>query len=277
MALCFALSAHAEVSELLHSDSLKMQSGKSSGFQVKNRFLPTRKRIDREINRNVFAYKGELAVGLTASYGTITSEDSDILAILENINASGSVTTIAPFMSYFIADNMSVGVRLGYTNISGKLNNMDVNLGSQNDVGISIPWIDVNSSSMRGSLFLRNYTPIDAAGRFGVFSEVEASVGITNNKFGFRSGEDSPTNYTNSESLTVKLWFNPGLAVYMFPNVCATISFGMGGFKYTSVKQFDEQGKQSGSRDFSKLRFRLNLADIHFGLNIHLWAKNKKK
>ena len=277
MILSFALSANAEGGELLQTDTLKMQSGKSSGFQVKNRFLPTRKRIDREINKNVFAYKGELAVGLTASYGTITSGDSDILAVLENINASGSITTIAPFMSYFVSDNMSIGVRLGYTNISGKLNNMDVNLGSQNDVGISIPSIDLSSSSMRGSFFLRNYAPIDAAGRFGVFSEIEASVGVTNNKFGFRSGEDSPTNYTNSESLTVKLWFNPGVAVYMFPNVCATISFGMGGFKYTSVKQFDEQGKQSGSRDFSKLRFRLNLADIHFGLNVHLWAKNKKK
>lgn len=242
---------------------------------TKNSFLPTRKRIDREIRRNVFAYKGELALGLAASYGTVSSDNSDIFAVLENINASGSITTISPFLSYFVTNNMSVGVRLGYTSIGGNIANMDVNLGSQNDVGITVPWVDLSSNSMRASAFVRNYTSIDEAGRFGVFSELEASCAFGNNTFAFRTGDDNPMSYTKSENTTVKLWFNPGLAVYMFPNVCATISFGMGGFKYTTVRQFDDSGEQMGERISSKLRFRLNLADIHFGLNIHLWGKNK--
>lgn len=242
---------------------------------TKSRFMPTRKRIDREIKKNVFAYKGELALGLTASYGTLSSDNSDIFAVLENVNASGSITTISPFISYFVANNTSIGVRLGYTSMGGNVENMDVNLGEQNDVGITVPWVDLSSNSMRVSAFLRNYTSIDEAGRFGVFSEIEASYAFGDNSFAFRSGDDNPMNYTNSESATIKVWFNPGLAVYMFPNVCATISFGMGGFKYTSVKQFDEEGVQTGERTSSKLRFRLNLADIHFGLNIHLWGKNK--
>lgn len=244
-------------------------------METRQRFMPTRKRIDREINKNVFAYKGELAFGLAASYGTLSSDNSDIFVILENINASGSVTTIAPFISYFISNNTSVGVRLGYTDMGGKMDNMDVNLGEQNDVDIKIPWIDLSSNTMRVSAFMRNYASIDAAGRFGVFSELEASYGLGNNSFAYRSGDDNPTNYNDSESMTIKVWFNPGLAVYMFPNVCATISFGMGGFKYTKVKQYDELGNQTGERVSSKLRFRLNLADIHFGLNIHLWGKNK--
>lgn len=248
----------------------------TGGMATIKRFMPTRNRIDREIKKNVFAYKGELALGLTASYGTLTSEDSDILAVLENINASGSVTTISPYVSYFIADNMSVGVRMGYTNMDGKLDNMDVNLGSGGDIAIAIPWVDMSSNTLRMSAFLRNYTSIDEAGRFGVFSEIEASYAFGNNSFAFRSNADNPTSYNDSQSATVKLWFNPGLAVYMFPNVCATISFGMGGFKYTKIKQYDETGTLTGERSLSKLRFRLNLADIHFGLNIHLWSKNRK-
>ena len=237
--------------------------------------MPSSKRIDREINKNVFAYKGELALGLTASYGTLSSDNSDILAVLENVNASGSVTTLSPFVSYFIANNMSVGVRLGYTNMNGKVDNMDLNLGSQNDVGITVPWVNLSNNTLRMSAFLRNYAPIDEAGRFGVFSEIEASYALGNNSLAFRSGDDNPTSYTKSESATFKLWFNPGVAVYMFPNVCATISFGMGGFKYTSIKQYGDAGEQTGSRSSSKLRFRLNLADISFGMNIHLWGKNK--
>ena len=247
----------------------------SNGMQTKQRFMPTRKRIDREINKNIFAYKGELALGLTASYGTLSSDNSDIFAILEQVNLSGYVTTVSPFISYFVADNMSVGVRLGYTHMGGTMDNMDLNLGSQNDVDISIPWLSVGNNTVRMSAFLRNYASIDQAGRFGVFSEIEASYAFGSNSFGFRTGDAEP-NYTDSKNMTVKLWFNPGLAVYMFPNVCATISFGMGGFKYTSVKQYDKDGNLTGTRDTSKLRFRLNLADIKFGLNIHLWNKNKK-
>ena len=245
-------------------------------FVVKDRFMPTSKRIDREINKNVFAYKGEWALGLTASYGTLSSDNSDIFAVLENINASGSVTSISPFVSYFVANNTSVGLRLGYSHINGTMDNMDVNLGEENDVDITIPWIDLGSKSYKASVFMRNYVPIDAAGRFGVFSEIEASYAFAENTFAYRSDSDDPMHYTDSESSTVKLWFNPGVAVYMFPNVCATVSFGMGGFKYTSVKQYDDKGEQTGSRTSSNLRFRLNVADIHFGLNVHLWGKNKK-
>ena len=69
------------------------------------RFLPTRKRIDREINKLKFAYKGEVMMGLTASYGTLSSDDTDIMLILDNINADGTVATVKPFVGYFYRDN----------------------------------------------------------------------------------------------------------------------------------------------------------------------------
>lgn len=249
---------------------------KNNQFQTSNRFMPTSRRIDREINKNVFAYKGEVALGLTASYGTLSSDNSDIFALLEHVNLSGSITTISPYVGYFYKDNACVGLRMGYTYMGGTLDNMDINLGSDNDVGLSIPWIDANSNSFKFSAFLRNYAAIDEAGRFGVFSELEASYAFGNNKLAFRSG-DAPMKYTDSRNTTVKLWFNPGVAVYMFPNVCATVSFGMGGFKYTSIKQYDINGAETGARTISKLRFRLNLADIHFGMNVHLWSKKSAR
>ena len=249
---------------------------KSEGFQASNRFMPTSRRIDREVNKNVFAYKGEVALGLAASYGTLSSDNSDIFALLEHVNLSGSVTTISPYVGYFYKDNACVGFRMGYTYMGGTMDNMDVNLGNDNDVDITIPWIDANNNSLKLSAFMRNYAAIDQAGRFGVFSELEASYSFGKNKMGFRSGDD-PMKFTDSRNTTVKLWFNPGVAVYMFPNVCATVSFGMGGFKYTSIKQYDINGEQTGSRTISKLRFRLNVADIHFGMNIHLWSKKGKR
>lgn len=257
-------------------DATAQTTTRKNNFSTSDRFMPTARRVDRKINDNVFAYKGEWALGLTASYGTISSDNSDIFALLEHVNLSGSVTSVSPYVGYFYRDNACVGLRMGYTHMGGTIDNMDLNLGSQNDVGLSIPWIDAASNSFKASAFMRNYTSIDRNGRFGVFSEIEASYAFGDNTTSFQSG-DSPANYTNSKNSTVKLWFNPGVAVYMFPNVCATVSFGMGGFKYTKIRQYDEAGVETGSREVSKLLFRLNLADIHFGMNVHLWSKKYKR
>ncbi|MDE5692022.1 MAG: hypothetical protein K2I13_07470, partial [Alistipes sp.] len=59
------------------------------------------------------------------------------------------------------------------------------------------------------------------------------------------------------------------------PNVCATLSFGLGGFKYTHIRQFNAQGEEIGSRRYSKMNFRLNIADIRIGMTVHLWNKKK--
>ena len=40
-------------------------------FELSNRFMPTARRIDREINKNVFAYKGEVALGLTIAISSL--------------------------------------------------------------------------------------------------------------------------------------------------------------------------------------------------------------
>lgn len=243
------------------------------GMRLKKRFLPTSRRIDREINKNRFVFKGETMCGLTVSYGTLSTEDADMFPFFENIDLSGNITTVNPFVGYFYRDNRCIGVRFGYTHISGKLNSLGINLGEQNDIAIEIPWIDLTNDLFSFGLFHRTYVPIDEKGRFAVFGEIELSFSTGENTFAYQAGKGSKQ--TSSDNTTVKAWLNPGVAVYAFPNVCATLSFGLGGFKYTHIKQYDEQGAAVGSRDFSKMNFRLNIADIRIGVTVHLWNKKK--
>lgn len=240
----------------------------------RQRFLPMRRRIDRKVDNIKFAYKGEVILGLTASYGTLSSEDTDYFLLLDNFNADGSITTVNPFIGYFYRDNRCVGIRFGYRHIGGTLGNVDFDLGEQNDFDFSIDNMDLTSDNFSFGIFHRSYVGLDRRGRFGLFAELELSVTTGSSEFKYKSGESYKNTY--SDMFQARLSFNPGVAVYIFPNVCGTLSFGLGGIQYAKVTQKDENGVKVGSRDASKMRFRLNLANINIGMTVHLWDKKKK-
>lgn len=243
--------------------------GDSAGTAAdRKRFLPTRKRIDREINRIRFIFKREVAIGLTVSYGTITSDDTDYMLILDDLNFNGSIFTINPSFSYFVKDNLSFGARFGYSKTDGHIDNAALDLGEANDMNISFSDINLNSTSSSFGIFMRSYAGIDAKGHFGLFAELEASYKTGKSVFSYKSNEE--IKYTHSNNQQFKFSFNPGCAVFIFPNVCTTLSFGLGGVQYTKVTQTDSEGKVIGTREASKMLFRLNLANIRIGLNILL-------
>ena len=239
-----------------------------------HRFLPTRRRIDREIDKIKFAYKGEVVMGLTASYGTLSSDDTDYMIILDNINASGTVATVKPFLGYLHRDNNCIGIRFGYRHVGGSLNDVRFDLGESNDISMDIPYLDMSSDNYSFGLFHRSYAGLDPKGRFGLFAEFELSFSTGTSDFAYET--DGAIRRTYSDNTRVQLMFNPGAAVYIFPNVCATVSFGLGGVQYTSVTQKDEAGNKIGSRKASNMKFKLNIAAINIGMNIHLWDKKKK-
>ncbi len=232
-------------------------------------------RIDRQINSNKFVFKGESMIGLTVSYGTLESEDSDLGLIIDNINLRGSMFTIKPHYGYFYRDNHAIGVRLGYSYANGKLDNAGLNLGEANDIDISLSNMGYNNRAYSVAVYHRSYMSIDRKGRFGLFAEWELSGQFGHSVFDYRSGQSTKSNV--SDNYRLRLTFAPGLAVYIFPNVCASVSFGLGGLQYKHISQYDGQGNFVGKRDFSKLRFGLNLSEINIGVNVHLWNKKKDK
>jgi hypothetical protein len=234
-----------------------------------------RPRIDREINKIKFVFKGETTLGLTASYGTLSTADTDIGLILDNIKLSGSIVTVKPAIGYFYRDNNSIGVRLGYSYISGSLDNFSLNLGEQNDVSLSLGNISYKNNSYSVGLFHRTYVALDRKGKFSFFADWELAGSFGRSEFGYKSGETWTRSI--SDVYKCKLSFNPGVAVYIFPNVCASVSIGLGGLQYTHTRQLDGENNFTGKRNYSNLRFRLNLADINIGVNIHLWSKKKEK
>ncbi len=236
-------------------------------------------RIDREIDKNVFAYKDEWICGITASYGTLSTDDSDIALVIEDLKLGGSIVTVKPYFGYFYRNNLSIGARFGYTHMAGNFDNANINLGNFiNGIEFGTEGIALNylSNAYSFSIFHRAYVPLDKRGRFGVFGELELEGQYGRSKFGFMYNNE--WNCSVSDTYKVAFNFNPGIAAYIFPNVCATVSFGLGGLQYNHIKQFDaNMNPTGGTRNYSKLRYRLNIAEINIGVTVHLWSKKNEQ
>ncbi|MBP3455347.1 MAG: hypothetical protein J6K38_07180 [Alistipes sp.] len=264
LASAFTISESAAQYKGTDSTTVKIERG---------HFLPMKRRIDREIDKIKSVYRGEVLIGLTASYGTIKAEDTELMLIFDDINLKGTMTTVNPFVGYAYRDNHVVGVRFGYQFVNGELGNIGLNLGEQNDLSFSLDNMSLRSQSYAWSLFHRTYAGLDQKGRISFFAEWELQARTGTMDFSYIS--DNARKFSRSRSTGFRLNFNPGIAVYIFPNVCTTVSFGLGGLYYNKIRQSDELGEHTGSRSRSGLRFKFNLADINIGMVVHLWNKKK--
>jgi hypothetical protein len=87
-------------------------------------------RVNREIDKNIFAYKGEWMCGIAASYSTLSADDSDIALVVENLKLGGSIISVKPFVGYLYRDNLAIGARFGYTRMAGHFDNANIDLGN---------------------------------------------------------------------------------------------------------------------------------------------------
>lgn len=274
--ILFMVAAFVSVATLQAQETVALETP-AEETAPKTRFLPMRQRVDRNIGDNKFVYRGEFMLGLTASYGKISTENSDLMLLLNDINIGLSSTTVRPFFAYAYRDNMAVGIRLGYQYINGGIDNIDVNLGLIADgmEGLNIGNLGLRNETFSWALFHRNYLGLDRRGIVGVIIESELLVKTGTSRF--TSGGET-VNTSLSRNFAAELNVNPGLAIYIFPQVCVTATVGIGGLRYNNVRQYDAAGNIVGRRDHSRLDFKINITDIQIGLVTHLWKnKNKKK
>jgi hypothetical protein len=169
----------------------------------------------------------------------------------------------------------SIGLRLGYENISGELGNLDLNLGLIADMeNIGIADMGLRNENFSWSIFHRNYIGLDRRGTVGVIMEAELLCKTGNTSMW--SGVGDQRTLSNSRNFAARLNFNPGLAIYVMPQVCVTVTVGVGGLYYNNIRQYDALGNSLGRRDRSGLSLKLNLADIQVGIVAHLWNAKKK-
>ena len=114
--------------------------------------------------------------------------------------------------------------------MGGTLDNTYFDAGEGNDLSGQLPYVDLSSDEYSFGIFHRSYAGLDPKGRFGLFAEFELALSTGHSSFAYDPdhNEGGAPNRTYNDKTQVKLAFNPGAAVYIFPNVCATISIRAG-------------------------------------------------
>ena len=140
-------------------------------------------RFNRGLFNYLFIPKGIWSIGVTASYGEFSTSDLEVLDLISDIDFSGHMFSIRPYFSYFIGNNMSVGMRLSYT--SGRANIGSFNVDIDGDMGFNLKDILYRSESYTAAVTFNQYFGIARRGRFGVFNEVE--LAFSSELFRFQS------------------------------------------------------------------------------------------
>lgn len=220
-------------------------------------------RYDRGITNYRFVPKHKWIGGVTFSVYNFESDDSRLLfSLLKDIDLNFRALSVKPFVGYAIKDNMVVGLKFGYSRISGGLDNLSLNV---EDLDISLKDISYTDDSYSFSLFHRSYIGLDTKGLFGLFNET--TLGYSTGSSRFSRGKDETLKYTDSTVNQLHVGINPGIAIFIMPNVGAEVSFGVAGFTYNWEKQKKSSG-ETGKRTNSGANFKINLFNINIGLTV---------
>lgn len=223
-------------------------------------------RFDRgiEVNSTVFVPKGQWIVGGNISYSTHDNENYKFL-VIENINSTGYNFKVSPMFAYAIKDNMALGLRGGYNRQLLKVNNADLNLGEDMNLGISDYYSLKHTST--GSLIYRNYITLGQSKRFALFNEMQLTYGYGQAKLVDSSGAAVTGTYETTHDIAIGC--SPGLVAFINNSTAVEVNVGVLGFNYSQTKQVTDQ-VYVGYRKASQMNFKINIFSIALGIAFYL-------
>lgn len=222
-------------------------------------------RFNRGLFNFLFIPKGQWHFALTASYGEFSADDLEMFDILSDFDFSGHTFSIRPSISYFIRNNMSVGIRFSYNSSKAGLGSLDMDISD--DMGFELSDISYRNESYSAAITLTQYIGIARQGRFGVLNEV--ALGFSSGNADFTRPFDGAPKTTHNTYMKASLDFSPGLCVFIMKNVSFNVSFGVFGFYLRNEKQTVD-GVPEGNRFTSGANFRFNIFNINFGIGVHI-------
>lgn len=232
--------------------------------------------FDRGIGTSstVFVPKGTVSTGVNFSYTTVdlgqAADDPGYSLLFDLVNGfKGSMYSfgLAPYLSYFVADNLSIGARFDYDRSSLDLGNVALSLGDDLSLGISDYHMLKHMYS--GSFTLRYYMPIADSKRFAIFAEARATGAYGQSKVWNVEGEEMYGTYQTVKKGAIT--FVPGICIFAQDNVAVEVAIGILGINYNRTEQVRNQVEHS-VMETSGANFKINPLLIEIGTSFYIYT-----
>lgn len=224
------------------------------------------------ISTTTFIPKGTVGSGVAFSYnnynigqGFQDAGYSALFSLLGDIHGNMQSWGVAPWVSYFLADNFAVGVRFDYNRSAFGLGNASVALGDL--ANFSLSDIHFLKQSYTGAITGRYYIPFANSKRFAMFTEVRAIGGYGQSES--YKNQDGEKYGTYQDIYKFELGLVPGLSVFVTNEVAVEVSVGLLGFNYNKTVQTTNQVETS-VMESSGANFKINPLSIGLGLSFYI-------
>ena len=221
------------------------------------------KRIDRDVQSQVFIPKGTWMAGGTVSYSEHDESNLNFL-VIKDVEGKGYDFNVSPYVGYFFRDNIAAGFRFAYNRDYLDLGNLDMDLG---DLTLSFKDLYYLEHKYEASGFIRTYMPIGRSKVFGLFNEARITYGYGRGKNSTGSGTDYDGSFQTVQNL--QIGFAPGLAAFITDWSAIEVSVGVMGFNFKWIDQ-ETNRVEEGSQRVSSGNFKINLFSINIGMTFYL-------
>ena len=208
-----------------------------------------------------FIPKGTKSAGLVFSYndyniGNETGYDA-LFSLIQGAKASLDTWKFSIAGSYFLKDNMSLGLKLNYNRTSIGIDQADFAIS---DMGLSLGNHYHLSHEYTAEIAIRNYMPIAGSRRFAFFTELGLEGGYGQGKtYAVNDGRKEGTYF---DKYSLSLVFAPGISAFVMKNIALEFSLDLMSLDWSNTVQVANQVESSTSNNFG----------IHY--NIDLLSSN---
>lgn len=219
-----------------------------------------------------FIPKGTIGGGLTVSYSNYelgnAADDAGykmLFSLLSGMSGSMEAFGLAPFVSYFVADNISIGLRFDYDYTALDLGGAGMALGDL--ISFNLQDYGYAKQSYSGALALRDYIPIGNSKRFAMFAELRVSGGYAQSES--YQLKDGGKYGTYQDIFKFSVGVVPGLTCFVANQVAVEASVGVLGYDFQKIVQTTNQVEVSQMVK-KGANFKINLLSINMGMSFYI-------
>ena len=230
-------------------------------------------RIDRSEMKSTFIPKGLWMCGATVNYREWENENQN-LVVIKNLNMEGHVFSVSPYVGYFVANNLALGIRYNYNRHYFSLADLDLNLGE--DFNINLEDLYYLEHKHEASAFGRFYMPLFGSKIFGAFAEARLTYSHANgkNSTGRREGNINTLDGTYEKVNKIQLGITPGLCIFVTNFAAVETSIGVLGvdYKWSTFKNVHPNATEYeyGKNHSGGVNFKFNIFTVNIGMTFYL-------